>query len=567
MPPITIGSCLAHFRIERLLGKGGMGAVYLAQDEKLERPVALKVIHPALADDDRYRRRLLREARAAAAVSHGNIATVYEVDEADGQLYIAMEYVPGPSLADALDDGALSLPRAIGIAIEIAAALEKAHAAGVVHRDLKPENTVLTEEGGVKVLDFGIARLKRPDTGKQVAAPQDNTALTVEGTVMGTPGYMSPEQALGLELDHRTDIFALGVMLYEMLTGRPPFAHRTPLEAAVSVTRDEPPPLSTLCAQAPAWVQRLVHRCLAKDPAERYPTATDLQAALAQREPETSPTTGAATGETAEPPPRGRRRRWVGAVPLSLAALLLAVVALRDDRPVPPPSEPPSGTTTSGRAKTATAITALPDPRSSAPEAIAAYRRALQAFRDGNWPLAAKALDQAVALDPNMAAAHMRLVLVRVLGHNSPNARQHFRKAAVGRATLDDRDRALFDALEPLAAREPADLKEATERIAVAASKHPTDAELAMLHAVLLQRTGKRDASLVPAQRAVELDPNYADGWQAVALAHAALGRMNELAVALDRCVEAAPTAIDCLYDRIALRSAQGKCAAVVADG
>jgi len=259
-------------------------------------------------------------------------------------------------------------------------------------------------------------------------------------------------------------------------------------------------------------------------------------------------------------------RRWSVVLPVALGALLIAAFGLRDDTPKPSTDGAPTAAARGSGAPSSTPITALPDPQSSTPEAVAAYRRALQSFRDANWPLAAKALEETLELDPNMAAAHLRIALIRVLGYEAPTAGDHYRLAAAGRASLDGRDRALFDALEPLAAREPADLKEACRRMATATSQHPADAELTMLHALFLQRAGKRIASLAPALRAVAIDPDYADGWQTVALAHAARGQMKDLAVALDRCVEAAPTTVDCLFDRIALHSAHGQCKAVIAD-
>jgi len=579
MPSDVLGSQLGRYRIERKLGQGGMGTVYLAHDETLERPVALKVVRASLVDDDRYRRRLMREARVAAAVSHGNIATVYEAGEDDGRLFIAMEYVAGRTLAEVLDDGPLPARRALAVAAAIAEALVSAHAAGVVHRDLKPENTVLTDGGGVKVLDFGIARRRHPATGEPLVDPNAETALTVEGAVMGTPGYMSPEQALGLELDHRTDIFALGVLLYEMLAGQRPFAHRTPLEAAVSVTRDEPRPLSELIDDLPAGVDEVLARSLAKDPDERYESAADLLAALA----ELAAPTGSVTGDQARPPTteeraadrseskppsktRGRSPSWVGVTALALAAVAIVVLVLREDEPYPATGNTTASTTANAPAQTAIPITALPDPQSNDPQAIAHYRRALQAFHDGSWPQAAAALEKALERDPTLAAAHLRYALIHVLRDDAIAARQSYGDAATGRASLDERDRVLFHALEPLAAREPADPKEAARRLGAAAVAHPLDAELHMLHGVFLQRAGATAASLGPAKRSVALDPTYADGWQTLAHAHAAVGQMDDLATALDRCVEAAPTAVDCLVERATLNAVRGRCAALVAD-
>jgi eukaryotic-like serine/threonine-protein kinase len=220
-----IGHSLAHFRIVEKLGEGGMGVVYKATDEKLRRTVALKVLPASFADDVERRSRLLREARAAGAVTHPNIATVYEIDEADGHIFIAMEYVDGESLRDDLATGPLAVPEALRIALQIAHALGEAHDAGVVHRDLKPENVILGKNGQVKLVDFGLAKQGRDEATTRSALEQMKTATQVTGAgkLLGTPAYMSPEQARGKEVDARTDVFAFGVMLFEMITGERPF--------------------------------------------------------------------------------------------------------------------------------------------------------------------------------------------------------------------------------------------------------------------------------------------------------------------------------------------------------
>ncbi len=268
------GSRVGHFLVEGELGRGGMGIVYDARDERLGRKVALKVLPAAFAADPMRRERFLREARAAAKLSHGAVATVYEIGESDDRLFIAMERVQGRTLREVLDQGPLPLERAFDVARQVASALARAHELGIVHRDLKPDNVMLTDAGEVKILDFGIAKaLGADDTGA-------GSFTTIEGHVLGTPGYMAPEQAQGKKCDARVDVFAFGVLVYELLTGRAAFKGDTPMERVASVLRDEPPPLEPGATESPEELRTLVKACLAKDPNGRPANGAALLAAL-----------------------------------------------------------------------------------------------------------------------------------------------------------------------------------------------------------------------------------------------------------------------------------------------
>jgi serine/threonine-protein kinase len=224
-----IGETLQHYKIVKQLGRGGMGEVYLAEDTKLNRQVALKVLTTAVADNPEYRSRFKREAQAIAALNHPNIVTIHAVEESEGKLFLVMELVKGQPLTAAIPKDGLSLPRLLDIAIPLADAVSAAHRVGILHRDLKPENVMIDEDGGIKVLDFGLA--KQADEGSvdqhATVAFTDNQ-LTGEGRILGTVAYMSPEQAEGRPVDVRSDVFSLGTMIYEMSTGQRPFLSTLP---------------------------------------------------------------------------------------------------------------------------------------------------------------------------------------------------------------------------------------------------------------------------------------------------------------------------------------------------
>jgi serine/threonine protein kinase len=272
-PPslLAAGSQVGAYRIDRILGRGGMGIVYLAHDTRLHRPVALKALPPHLFRDDKMRARLRQEARAAAALSHPSIATVYALEEIGDQIFIASEYLEGGTLREEMRAGPLDQSRAIAIARTIAAALLAAHDRGIVHRDLKPENIIVTSGGAVKVLDFGLAQF---DVAAQDLASA--TRLTDPGVVAGTPPYMAPEQLLGQPTSARTDQFAFGVLFYEMLTGRHPFGSGG-LPTTIAKTLAAYPDPSSIDPQL--W--SIINRTLEKNPDDRFPTTKELVAVLA----------------------------------------------------------------------------------------------------------------------------------------------------------------------------------------------------------------------------------------------------------------------------------------------
>jgi len=266
------GGVVGPYIIRQELGRGGMGVVYLADDTRLLRRVALKALSPEIGRDATGRERLRREAQAAAGLSHPGIATVYALEEFDDELFLVCEYVAGQSLRKLLGEGPLAMPRVLEIATQIARTLAAAHAGGVVHRDIKPENIVITAAGAVKVLDFGLARLENPEL----------TGLTHTGAILGTPAYMAPEQALGQRVDFRTDLFALGLLLYEMVSGTNPFVAKTVTATLVRIAESNVRPLSDVRPGIPPELDRIVTRCLRKDPLERHDSTQALADELEQ---------------------------------------------------------------------------------------------------------------------------------------------------------------------------------------------------------------------------------------------------------------------------------------------
>ena len=293
--PLMEGRSIGPYRIEREIGRGGMGVVYLAEDTRLHRQVALKVLHPTLVANPKLKKRLQLEARAAASLSHSSIATVYALEELEGDLYLVTEYVPGKNLRACLKEGPLPLATLLEVGVGIAEGLAAAHAKGIVHRDLKPENIVYSEQGEIKILDFGLAQLSEAEPSAE--------RLTEAGTILGTPSYMAPEQLQGKSADFRSDLFTFGVLLYELACGSNPFDSKTPISTIAKILETEAEPVPDLQQQAPE-LDRIIQKCLRKNPEERYQSAQELLADLQlARE-----VTGVPAKEKAsDPAPRGKR--------------------------------------------------------------------------------------------------------------------------------------------------------------------------------------------------------------------------------------------------------------------
>ncbi|MBL8291331.1 MAG: PD40 domain-containing protein [Bryobacterales bacterium] len=330
------GQTIGHFLIIDKLGEGGMGVVYKARDKNLERLVAIKVLPPDRVKDESRRLRFLQEAKSASALNHPNIVTIHEIFAHDGGDCIVMELIDGKPLDQLIPRQGLRAPEALRIGVQIADALAKAHAAGIIHRDIKPANIMVTTEGRAKVLDFGLAKLAEPapttpeDATRTLRA--DPALKTEEGAVVGTSAYMSPEQAEGKPVDPRTDIFSFGAVLYEMLTGQRAFKGDSRIATLAAVINQDPKPLSEFAPSLPRDLERVLNRCLRKDAARRFQHMDDLKLALEDLREDSE------TSTTIPPPaPARRRKTWLWATLAAAAALLGlgAFVAPRFGRPDP----------------------------------------------------------------------------------------------------------------------------------------------------------------------------------------------------------------------------------------
>ena len=425
-----IGHTLSHYEVLEKLGEGGMGVVYRARDVRLNRPVAIKVLpHDAMADPDRARR-FMQEARAASALNHPHIVTVYEVDASNGTDFIVMEYVAGSTLERLIGQQGLTLNDALKYGAQVADALAAAHRAGIVHRDLKPGNVMITERGDAKVLDFGLAKLTESADADALdgTTQMDDRARTEAGTILGTVAYMSPEQAEGKKVDARSDIFSFGSLLYEMVTGRRAFQGETKMSTLSAILQTDPPPASAVTKRVPRELDGIIAHCLRKDPDRRFQHLDDVKTLLdGLRE------TSAATGGLRRHDTRGGTRRRV---PLVIAATVLVLAAitgvtwwLTRDRTPGAAAPPPSRLTSGG-------------PPSSNAEANRYFETAMQTKVGLDIPRTRQMLDRALELDPHFAEARAWRAFTTWLildgGHSNDSALLNQAEAEMRRALQDD---------------------------------------------------------------------------------------------------------------------------------
>jgi eukaryotic-like serine/threonine-protein kinase len=507
MEPHAPDARLSNYRLDRLLGSGGMGAVYLARDLTLHRDVAIKFISPQLAGDETARRRLLREARAAAALDHPNICGVHEIIvTADGRACIVMQYVEGESLAEALRRGPLEPRQALGMAADLASALAAAHQRGIIHRDVKPQNVMLTPSGRVKLLDFGIARIE-PSLPDAVT----ESSITGTGTVAGTPAYMSPEQVRQQPLDARSDLYSLGAVLYEALTGRRAANGATMGEICAQILNDHPPPPSLLRSGVSAQHDELLRRLMAKHPEDRFSSAEALAGALRVLLPDTAHATGASPSGGSPVPVR---RDWPvpSRLVLAIAASLVIIAAV-------------------GIWKW-NGVETLPSPP---PVAEEWFNRGVQKIRDGSYHGGVLALREAIKAFETYPVAYARLAEAHAEldeGRNAQNALLHVTNMVpdLSRVPLDDRLR--LNAIRLLVTR---DLPGAVEAYEQLATRHPRDTGAWVDLGRAQEASGDFPQARASYEQALTIDPSNATAHLRLALLLREEGRSDEALEAFDR--------------------------------
>jgi serine/threonine protein kinase len=397
-----IGQTISHYRIIGKLGEGGMGVVYLAEDTILGRQVAIKTLTDGGLGKQHFRTRFFREAVAVSSLSHSNIATIYDYGHSNGQPYIVMELVKGKTLADLIAEHSLSFERAVEIMIDVSLALAEAHRHGMVHRDIKPSNIAITDAGQAKVLDFGLAKQLEPNVSEPNNGNNQNLANTQtrECVIIGTPMYFSPEQAMGVTVDARSDLFSLGSVLYECVAGKPPFSGLSPMDVCAKVIRDDPPPPSAVNPLVPAELDHLILKSMAKKPEERYQSAEawiqDLRSTIGALKSQSGIENGSAISadvstqaiprkpETVDQPKRftifTRQRPSAGTISFIAALVVIALVALYSNIR-PSPYRPP-------------------------PAAQESYEAGINSLHEGSYLKAIESFQKATAIDNNFAMAH-----------------------------------------------------------------------------------------------------------------------------------------------------------------
>ena len=478
LPPDTR---LGYYEIRSKLGAGGMGEVYLAEDIRLNRKVAIKFLPPESTADRLAKRRLVREAQAAAALDHPNICAIHEVGEENGRAFIVMQYIEGETLAARIQRQPLGLKEALGLAAQSADALAEAHARGIVHRDIKPQNVMITARGQAKILDFGLAKVVA-NRGMLNSEAETQSLLTEAGVIMGTIPYMSPEQVKGEALDARSDIFSFGVVMYEMITRHRPFAAKTTAEIISAILTSEPPPLASYSIAAPAELEQMLRKCLEKDRERRYQTmrgaADDLEnvrRACESRSPVVATVAGDATtirkasvGHVAKRPAFLTSRLGLALFIVVMLAAVASVYALffRGPRSAPTPSgksvNSPAydyylrgkvNAASENRENNESAIKLLEQAIAADPNFAPAYAELAQAYNVKAFYFASEAekkkltedaevaVEKALALNPDLAEAHLaRGLLLWTHANRFPHeqAIQSYKRALALNPNLDE---------------------------------------------------------------------------------------------------------------------------------
>jgi len=612
-PDPLIGSRIGPFRVIERLGAGGMGVVYRGEDTRLGRAVALKILPSDLVADDERRLRFLREARAAAKINHPAIAQVFDIGEHEGTVWIALEMCPGGTLRDRMKRAKMGVSEALRIAHDVAGALEAAARVGIVHRDLKPDNIMFDEAGRTKVLDFGLARINPPEEAVSVDDATVEGFQTQQGRILGTPGYMSPEQATGTAVDSRADQFSLGVVLYEMISGKRPFKGRSSMEIIISTTRDAPVPISDHDISVPASAQAIVERCLAKSPDQRYPDAKALLAAIddalskrvrpdKRARPARDNDVNAATAldleaptnkvfadraPTADPapqsanPPRSsvtqtgthggtRPTRSTGVLVGSIAAVIIgtagaAMMLAQEDA-----ENLPRIAATAKAGKTAAEKGLWPGwppvPALDDKQAVKVYVEALSELRSGRLMLY-RTVEDAVKRRPDFAEAWLFLAFVQWNNQQTAAGRKAFNHARRLKEKLHPVWREVMHAMAPVVLQTPPDIAEAERRFRAAIKNRPKSAVLPFSLATLLPPGENYDDIIDLLDRALAIDPEFINAAGLRIEALAAVGRVDDALQAAADCRKKSPDSIYCTSIPARIFSQQGKCEDVIQMG
>jgi serine/threonine protein kinase/lipopolysaccharide biosynthesis regulator YciM len=514
----VISQAISHYRIIKKIGAGGMGEVYLAEDTRLGRKVAIKLLPQKSLADEQAKKRLVREAKAAAVLDHPNICAIHEVGEEGDNSFIIMQYVEGETLSSRLRMKGLTIKESLDIAIQVADALSEAHSRRIVHRDIKPQNIIITPRGVVKVLDFGLAKLM-PSHQLEEATAETESLLTEANAIVGTAPYMSPEQVKRERLDGRSDLFSLGAMLYECIAGRQAFTGSNAMEICAQVLYLDPPPPSKLDARVPAELDRVIMKALAKEAEARYQSAaemlSDLEKAREQLQAEDSVPTQQVPIKASTSRIRAlwtlsnklKQRRV--SLPIVLALLSLAIISLLviprfwASRPYQP-----------------------------SPEARRWYDAGVNALRDGTYYQASKALEQAVNLDEKFALAHARLAeTLMELDYTDRAQGEQLRAATLvsNRAPLSSTDELYMRAVNLTLTRNFAEAVETYSRIAGRSS----DTEKAFAYLDLgraYEKNEETDRAIDSYKEAIKRDPQYAAAFLRLGVLH---GRKRDLKAAV----------------------------------
>ena len=522
---VAPGSLLGRYHIISPLGAGGMGEVYLAKHAQLGRHVAIKF--PTVKSDKHHAHaRFLREAKAVSALSHRNIATIYEYGETDdGQPYLVMELIKGESLSDLMHTSTLTLSRSISIISDVADALSEAHRAGIIHRDIKPSNVMINERGEVKVLDFGLAKQLNDEVFSDVNQDADTLLATTtqSGVVVGTPLYLSPEQATSRPVDARSDIFALGSLLYECITGRSAFSGKSIIEITAEIIKTDPPPPSTINPNVPEELDRITLKALAKAPEDRYQSADDMLVDLrAIRDivdddsiHHTQRISRAA--QTAHPSALQTLSDILKRPSLSIGRLLIAIVAIG---------------LVSFLVWHFLIRTKPYVPSASAKEL---YEFGTAALRDGAYNQASTAFQQAVSIEPDFALAHARLAEAMMELDYVDNAKDEQLKAttlAADRARLTDSDSLYLDAITASVRRDFVPAIDAYQKIAKIS---PNEAHVYVDLGRAYENNGDTKKAVESYLKATELGPNYATAFLRVGILYGRQQDVNSAHSSFDR--------------------------------